>query len=62
MYVWTFVIFIVAGIVMVPLTLALHDRLKTDSRALMQTSTAFGLMCATLERLRLRFVAPETRP
>lgn len=48
MYVWTFVIFIVAGVFMVPLSLALHERLKAGSRALMRTATAFGLMWATL--------------
>lgn len=48
MYVWTFVIFIVAGVFMVPLSLALHERLKAGSGALMQTATAFGLMWATL--------------
>ena len=48
LYVWTFVIFIVAGVFMVPLALALHDRLKAGSRALMRTATAFGLMWATL--------------
>lgn len=48
LYVWTFVIFIVAGVFMVPLALALHERLKTGSHALMQVATAFGLMWATL--------------
>ena len=48
MYIWTFVIFIVAGVFMVPLSLALHGRLKAGSRALMQIATAFGLMWATL--------------
>ncbi len=48
MYVWTFVIFIVAGVFMVPLSLALHERLKAGSGALMQTATAFGLMWGTL--------------
>ncbi len=47
-YVWTFVIFIVAGVFMVPLSLALHERLKAASRPLILTATAFGLMWATL--------------
>lgn len=48
MYTWTFGIFVVAGVFMVPLSLALHERLKAGSHALMQTATAFGLMWATL--------------
>jgi len=48
MFIWTVVIYLVAGVFMVPLSLALHDRLKKGARALMQVATAFGLMWATL--------------
>lgn len=48
LYVWNVVIFIVFGIVLVPLALALHERLKVDAPALAQTATAFGLIWAGL--------------
>ncbi|HSH02983.1 MAG TPA: DUF4386 domain-containing protein [Anaerolineae bacterium] len=45
---WHLIIYIVAGVFMVPLVLALHDRLKTGSSAIMQIATAFGLIWAGL--------------
>jgi len=48
LYVWNVVIFIIFGIVLVPLVLALHDRLKVLSPALAQASGAFGLIWAGL--------------
>ncbi len=44
LYVWNAVIFIVFGVVLVPVVLALHERLKTGAPALAQASTAFGLV------------------
>ena len=48
MYVWQLITLIVFSIVLVPLTLALHERLKAGSPALTQTATAFGLIWAGL--------------
>ena len=48
LYVWNVVIFIVFGIVLVPLVLALRDRLKALSPAMAQASGAFGLIWAGL--------------
>lgn len=48
MYAWNLVIYVVFGICLVTLTLALHDRLKADAPALMQSATAFGIIWATL--------------
>jgi hypothetical protein len=48
LYIWNFVIFIVFGIALVPLVLALHERLKVRSPALAQASAAFGLIWAGL--------------
>lgn len=39
-------IYVVAGILLVILALALHERLKAGSRAIVQTTTAFGLIWA----------------
>lgn len=49
-YVWNTVIFIVFGVALVPLVLALHDRLQVHARAqlLTRTATAFGLIWAGL--------------
>jgi hypothetical protein len=44
LYIWNLVIFIVFGIALVPLVLALYERLKTGSPALAQLSAAFGLI------------------
>jgi len=44
LYVWNVVIFIVFGIVLVPLVLALRDRLEARSPAMAQASAAFGLI------------------
>ncbi len=48
MLVWHLIIYLVAGVCMVPLVLALHERLKAGAPALMQTATAFGLIWAGL--------------
>jgi hypothetical protein len=44
LYIWNLVIFIVFGIALVPLVLALYERLKTGSPALAQLSAAFDLI------------------
>lgn len=44
LYVWNAIIFIVFGLALVPVVLALHERLKTKTPALAQASTAFGLV------------------
>ena len=48
MFVWHLIIYLVAGVFMVPLVLALHERLKDGSPAMMQVATAFGLIWAGL--------------
>lgn len=48
LYIWNSVILIAFGIVLVPLTLALNDRLKNGSPALAQTATVFGVIWAGL--------------
>jgi len=48
LYIWQLITLIVFSIVLVPLTLALHERLKAGSPALTQTATAFGLIWAGL--------------
>jgi Domain of unknown function (DUF4386) len=47
MFVWHLVIYLVAGVFMVPLALALHARLTDKAAAIMQITTAFGLIWAT---------------
>jgi Domain of unknown function (DUF4386) len=47
MFVWHLLIYVVAGVFMVPLALALHARLNDKAPALMQITTAFGLIWAT---------------
>lgn len=42
MYAWNFIIYVVFGIFLVVLSLALHDRLKEGSAALSQVALAFG--------------------
>lgn len=44
LHIWHLLIYLVAGVFMVPLALALHERLKDGAPALMQTATAFGLV------------------
>ena len=44
--VWHFIIYLVAGVFMVPLVLAVHERLQAGSPALTQIATAFGLIWA----------------
>lgn len=46
MVVWYIIIYLVAGVFMVPLTLALHERLKAHAPAMMQNATAFGIIWA----------------
>ncbi len=48
LYVWNLVIFIIFGLALVPLVLALHDRLKSGTPALAQAGAAFGLIWAGL--------------
>ena len=48
MVVTNLIIYVVFGIALVVLSLALHDRLRGDSPALMQVATAFGLIWATV--------------
>ena len=40
----TIIIYICAGIALVPLSLGVHDRLKSDAPATMQVATVFGLI------------------
>lgn len=47
MVTWYIIIYLIAGVFMVPLSLALHARLKVNAPALMQNATAFGLIWAT---------------
>jgi Domain of unknown function (DUF4386) len=44
---WYLLIYLVAGVFMVPLSLALHARLQVNAPVLMQNATAFGLIWAT---------------
>ena len=46
MVTWYIIIYLIAGVFMVPLSLALHARLKVNAPALMQNATAFGLIWA----------------
>lgn len=46
MVAWYIIIYLIAGVFMVPLALALHERLKDQAPALMQNATAFGLIWA----------------
>jgi hypothetical protein len=48
LYVWNVIIFIVFGVALVPLVLALHERLRDGVPALAQASAAFGLIWAGL--------------
>jgi hypothetical protein len=48
LYVLNLIAYVIWGIVMVPLTLALHERLKAGSPAIMQTATAIGLIWACI--------------
>lgn len=42
------IIYVIFGVALVVLSLALHDRLKDKNLAVMQTATAFGLIWATV--------------
>lgn len=48
MFVWHLIIYIVAGVFMVPLVLALYERLNAGSPAIAQMAAAFGLIWAGL--------------
>jgi hypothetical protein len=48
LYIWNLVIFIVFGIALVPVVLALRERLKTRSPSVAQAAGAFGLIWAGL--------------
>jgi hypothetical protein len=48
MYLFNLIIYIIFGIFLVVLSLALYERLKTGSPALVQTATAFGVIWAGL--------------
>ena len=48
MYIWNLIIYVVNGVFLVVLALALHERLKVGSPAIVQTATAFGLIWAGL--------------
>jgi len=48
LYIANLLIYVVFGVVLVVLVLALHARLKNESPAIMQTATAFGLIWAGL--------------
>lgn len=45
--IWHIMIYLVAGVFMVPLVLALHERLKHKLLAMMQITTTFGLIWVT---------------
>ncbi len=47
-YVWNITIYLVFGVFVVVLLLALYERLKAGSPAMVQTSTAFGLIWAAV--------------
>ena len=47
-YAWNIIIYVVFGVFLVVLLLALHERLKAGSPAMVQTATAFGLIWAVV--------------
>jgi len=47
-YAWNIIIYVVFGVFLVVLLLALHERLKAGSPAMVQTATAFGLIWAAV--------------
>ena len=48
MYIWNLIIYVVNSVFLVVLALALYERLKAGSSAIVQTATAFGLIWAGL--------------
>jgi len=48
MYTFNLIIYVAFGVFLVVLSLALYDRLKAGSPAMIQTATAFGIIWATL--------------
>src|SRR5688572_20971085 len=48
MIIWILIAYLVAGVCLVPVSLALYERLKTASPALIQTSTVLGFIWAAL--------------
>ena len=47
-HIWNLIIFVIFGIFLVVLSLALYERLKAGSTAMMQTATTFGIIWAGL--------------
>lgn len=47
-YIWNTIIYLVFGVFLVVLALALHERLRAGSPAMVQTATVFGLIWAGL--------------
>ena len=47
-HIWNIIIYVVFGVFLVVLALALYERLKAGSTAIAQTATAFGLIWAGL--------------
>ena len=48
MYIWNLIIYVVNGVFLVVLALALYERLRAGSPAMAQTATAFGLIWAAV--------------
>ncbi len=48
LYILNLIAYVIWGIVMIPLTLAIYERLKAGSPAIMQTATAIGLCWACI--------------
>jgi hypothetical protein len=48
MYLWNLIVMVVFGVLLVPVAIALYERVKTGSTALAQTATAFALIWAGL--------------
>ena len=48
LYTWNLIIYVVFGVFLVVLALALHERFKAGSPAVVQTATAFGIIWAGL--------------
>ena len=48
LYLWNLIIYVVNGVFLVVLVLALHQRLKADTPAVMQVASAFGLIWAAM--------------
>lgn len=53
MYIWNLIVMVVFGGLLVPVALALYDRLMTGAAAVAQAATAFALIWAGLQTGRL---------